>query len=104
MKIPALGVAAVLLFVRSRQPAQQYLHREFQHDSPRLNYNSFSQFSVTNGTVDLIGNGFFDFYPSQGRYVDLDGSTGNAGLLGTNKALCSRNLHTQLPARRQHTR
>jgi len=48
-----------------------------------LNKNSINQFSVTNGTVDLFGNGFFDFYPSQGRYVDLDGSSSNAGLLTT---------------------
>jgi hypothetical protein len=30
--------------------------------------------------VDLIGNpSFFDFLPGNGRYVDLDGSTGDAG-------------------------
>ena len=27
-------------------------------------------------SVDLIGTGFFDFYPGNGNYVDLDGSTG----------------------------
>jgi hypothetical protein len=36
---------------------------------------------IGDGTVDLIGNGFFDFYPGNGLYVDLDGSTWNAGLL-----------------------
>jgi hypothetical protein len=44
-----------------------------------LNYNSFANWTVANtgttgGTVDLIGNGFFDFYPGSGLYVDLDGS------------------------------
>ena len=35
-----------------------------------LNYNSFNNWTVTDGTVDLIGNGFFDFYPGNGLYVD----------------------------------
>ena len=30
--------------------------------------------------VDLIGNGFFDSYPGNGLCVDLDGSSGNAGV------------------------
>lgn len=47
-----------------------------------LNYTGFTNWDVTGGgTVDLIGNGFFDFYPGHGLYVDLDGSTGNAGTL-----------------------
>lgn len=46
-----------------------------------LNYNGFANWDVTGGTVDLIGNGFFDFYPGNGLYIDLDGSTSNTGLL-----------------------
>ena len=37
--------------------------------------------SVTNGTVDIIGSGYFDFIPGSGKYIDLDGSTGKAGNL-----------------------
>lgn len=44
-----------------------------------LNYTGFANWAVSNGTVDLIGNGFFDFYPGNGLYLDLDGSTSNAG-------------------------
>ena len=44
-----------------------------------LNYSGLANWTVTDGTVDLIGNGYFDFYPGQGLYLDLDGSTGNAG-------------------------
>lgn len=47
-----------------------------------LNYNSFANWSVSSGTVDLIGNGYFDFFPSKGLYIDLDGSTNNAGIMG----------------------
>ena len=45
-----------------------------------LNYNSFANWSVSGGTVDLIGSpGFFDFFPGNGSYVDLDGTSFQAG-------------------------
>jgi hypothetical protein len=47
----------------------------------QLNYSNFANWNVTAGSVDLIGNGSFDFYPGNGLYVDLDGSTGQAGML-----------------------
>jgi hypothetical protein len=48
------------------------------------NYSNFAKWNVVGGgTVDLIGNGYFDFYPGNGLYVDLDGSSGNAGILST---------------------
>lgn len=40
-----------------------------------LNFSSFTNWTVSNGTVDLIGNGYYDFYPGNGLYVDLDGSS-----------------------------
>ena len=48
-----------------------------------LDYGGFSNWSVSSGTVDLIGNGFYDFYPGQGLYVDLDGSKFNAGIISS---------------------
>lgn len=46
-----------------------------------LNWTGGGGWTVSNGTVDLIGNpGFFDFLPGNGRYVDLDGSTNNSGV------------------------
>jgi hypothetical protein len=45
-----------------------------------LNYGSFANFTISSGTVDLIGNGTYDFLPGNGLYVDLDGSTQDAGL------------------------
>lgn len=44
-----------------------------------LNYFGFANWSITGGSVDLIGNGSWDFFPGNGLYVDLDGSTGQAG-------------------------
>ena len=46
----------------------------------RLNYDAFANWSVSNGTVDLIGSpDFFDFFPDNGLYVDLDGTSFQAG-------------------------
>jgi hypothetical protein len=46
-----------------------------------LNYSGFDNWTVSDGTVDLIGNGYFDFFPGNGLYVDMDGSTNNAGIM-----------------------
>ena len=45
-----------------------------------LNYEAFENWSVSDGAVDLIGNGFFDFFPGNGLYIDLDGSASDAGI------------------------
>lgn len=37
--------------------------------------------SVANGTVDIIGTGFFELLPGNGNYIDLDGSSSQAGVL-----------------------
>jgi hypothetical protein len=48
-----------------------------------LNQTVFTNFNVTGGTVDVIGNGFNDLLPGNGLYVDLDGSSNQAGLFST---------------------
>jgi len=47
----------------------------------QLNYTAFANWTVSAGSVDIIGNGFFDFYSGNGLYVDLAGSTGQAGTI-----------------------
>jgi len=53
--------------------------------TPALNYFGFANFTITEGSVDLIGTGpggtSFNLLPGNGLYVDLDGSTNNAGLM-----------------------
>jgi PEP-CTERM motif len=51
-----------------------------------LNYTGFANFTVTAGSVDLIGNNSFDFYPGNGLYVDLNGSTNVSGTLATDSS------------------
>jgi len=54
----------------------------------QLNYSGFANFNIANagsgGAVDLIGKGSaFDFYPGNGLYVDICGSSSACGLLNT---------------------
>jgi hypothetical protein len=86
--VSAAGAAVLALGVA--QPSQAAIFSDNFNsengDSGALNYSEFDQWVVLNHpteTVDLIGNGFFDFYPGQGLYVDLDGSTSKAGVLKT---------------------
>ncbi len=41
-----------------------------------LNLPTLSQWTVDRDSIDLIGTGYFDFYPGNGLYLDMDGSTG----------------------------
>lgn len=53
-----------------------------------LNFTNFGgNWNVSAGTIDLIGNGFFDFIPGNGLYIDLDGSTNDSGLFSHNFSL-----------------
>lgn len=79
----AVAVLAVLI---PASPASALLIDNFNTEnggSGALNYAGFANWDVTGGgTVDLIGVGTaFDFYPGHGLYVDLDGTSGNAGTL-----------------------
>lgn len=41
----------------------------------QLNYDDFINWDVVDGTLDILGNGFLDFLPGNGLYVDMLGST-----------------------------
>ncbi len=54
-------------------------------DSEALGLNqALDNWTVSDGTIDVIGTGFFDLHPGNGNYLDLDGSTSNAGKITTN--------------------
>ncbi|MES2206454.1 MAG: PEP-CTERM sorting domain-containing protein [Pseudomonadota bacterium] len=49
-----------------------------------VNATNFSgNWNVSAGTIDVVGTGFFDFYPGNGNYIDLDGSTAQAGIFSS---------------------
>lgn len=57
---------------------------DFGLETQGTNHGSFANWSISAGAVDVIGTGFFDFYPGQGNYVDLNGSNGFNGALTSN--------------------
>ncbi|MFZ4660948.1 MAG: RHS repeat-associated core domain-containing protein [Caldilineaceae bacterium] len=60
------------------------LEDNFDNEGPRgLNYSTLLNWRITRGSVDLFGPGWEDFYPGNGNYLDLDGSTGTAVRLET---------------------
>ena len=74
-------------FTTSASAAQFLLQDSFNAENGGtgdLNYNKFANWNVVNGTVDLIGNGYFQVVPAdpgRGLFIDTDGSTGKAGTI-----------------------
>ena len=93
----AAGAAAAVLAAGAAS-ASVVLSDNFDSDAQKLNWRGDAVFSSLPGpaneepriaSTDLIGTGFFNFYPGHGNYVDLDGSTGwgntpYAGILQSN--------------------
>ena len=79
-----LSIYAIIIAVMANGTLRADLTDNFNSENGgvgQLNYTGFANFNVTAGSVDLIGNGFYDFYPGHGLYVDLNGSTGVSGTL-----------------------
>ncbi|MGB4812185.1 MAG: FxDxF family PEP-CTERM protein [Methylophilaceae bacterium] len=70
----------------------------FDGDALALNQTTFlGGWTLFSGSVDLIGAGSPDLYnllPGNGRYVDLDGSTNNAGVFDKQLALAGGTTYT----------
>jgi hypothetical protein len=82
--VAAFFVIMASLYASSASFAQVVFQDDFNAENggfPVTNYAGFANWTVSNGFVDLIGNGFFDFYPGNGLYLDLDGSGVDAGTL-----------------------
>ena len=58
---------------------------DFEGESQSLNHSPFAHWTVTEGTVDVIGDGgTFPLLPlGNGNYVDLDGSTNDPGIMAS---------------------
>jgi hypothetical protein len=78
------GAIALGLFAATPAQAGVVLSEDFNSVNQGVNVSSVgSNFTVTSGTVDVIGTGFYDFYPGNGNYVDLDGSRLLLGTIGS---------------------
>ena len=82
-KIIFVMTCLILIFVKSGLALTVPFFDNFNTENGgvyTINYNNFKNWTITGGTVDLIGVGSpFNFFPSHGLYVDLDGSTFSPG-------------------------
>jgi hypothetical protein len=79
-KSSRIAAAVATLLAAGAANALTVLSDDFEANTTGLNATPIG-WTVSDGTVDIIGNGFFDFVPANGKYIDMDGSTSNAGVL-----------------------
>ncbi|NRR30537.1 PEP-CTERM sorting domain-containing protein [Oxalobacteraceae bacterium] len=87
---------AGLLAASSAAQAVTIFSDNFDTDGLGTNTTSFGGgWVVSGGTVDTIGNyNFYDFLPGNGRYIDLDGSSAQAGLFSLSIGLSAGTSYT----------
>ena len=74
------AIAALALSAAVPAHATVVFSDNFDANAKGLNFVP-AGWSVSAGTVDVIGPDYFDLMPGSGNYIDLDGSTGQAGVL-----------------------
>ncbi len=90
-----LIITAALLCAGAAAQAAPIFSDNFNADTLGLNTTSFvNGWTVSSGTVDTIGSGYYDFLPGNGNYIDLDGSTSQAGLFSNAVALSAGQTYT----------
>ena len=95
MKFHLLAAAAAAIALSTGAQAAAVFSDNFDADALQLNAVPTNWTLGNAGSVDVIGDpGFFDLLPGNGRYVDLDGSNGLAGLLQTSFASTAGTLYT----------
>lgn len=85
-KSTRLAAALTTLLVAGTANATIVFSDNFDANALALN-GTPSGWTVSDGTVDIIGTGSFDFLPGNGKYIDMDGSTGNAGVISRSLSL-----------------
>jgi hypothetical protein len=87
----AVASLLIVLFAIGSASAAIIFYDDFESDSTGLSKTSLNHWAVTDGTVDVIGTGTeWDWFAdTHGQYVDLDGSTGEAGTLVSEKIAIS---------------
>jgi hypothetical protein len=88
MKLRSFLIASALLtsvtWAQSSSAAVLFSDN-FDTTPQQLNQFYFTNLNVTAGSVDVIGTGgSFDYYPGNGNYIDLNGSTNQNGQLTSN--------------------
>lgn len=82
-------IVALLLIAPAVSKADG-ISENFNELTPLLNSTNAGAFTVTGGTIDIVGGSLFGFLcvtPTSGNCLDLDGSTGAAGQISANVSL-----------------
>ena len=83
----SLAIGAAALLASAAAHAAPLFSDDFDANALGMNATPVG-WTVTNGTVDIIGApSFFDLMPGNGRYIDLDGSSGLGGTMEVTLAL-----------------
>jgi hypothetical protein len=86
-------LASTLLCLGAGTQAATVFSDNFNADATGYNATP-SGWTVNSGTVDVIGKGFDDYLPGSGAYIDLDGSTKDAGVLSRSFAAVAGTRYT----------
>jgi hypothetical protein len=70
--------ALAILLVAGRANAGILFSDNFDSETAGPNA-SLANWTVSDGTIDVLGPGYIDPLPGNGNYLDLDGSSGDAG-------------------------
>jgi hypothetical protein len=83
LAVSALAAGVILLASAAGAQAATVLTDSFDTEGTSLNYNSFDNFTVSDGTVDLVNHNTYSIncFGGAGKCVDLDGTTMDAGIL-----------------------
>jgi len=83
--ITGFALSVGLMWAQASQAALLFSDNFNSTTTQALNQTAFTNWTVTSGSVDVIGDGgsFAFLPPGNGNYVDLDGSTGQPGQLTT---------------------
>ena len=80
-KSSLISIGLLLTLPMASHGATVVFEDDFDSETLTFNHTNFVNWTVSEGSVDLVGAGFNDILPGNGRYVDLDGTTFNAGIL-----------------------
>ncbi|HDZ37376.1 MAG TPA: PEP-CTERM sorting domain-containing protein [Marinobacter sp.] len=100
MKLKMLSSFALAVVISTSAQASVIFQDSFDTEgtpgASTLNYSSFANWTVFEGSVDLINSGNYgiDCVGNTGKCVDLDGSTKNAGTLNSSSIALSAGIYS----------
>lgn len=81
------AIAAFTILAPSANATTQIFFDDFSAESPRKDAAELTKWTVSSGRIDVFGPGYFDAYPGNNNYIDMDGSSANAGKITTKEVL-----------------